>query len=267
MAISSLSFWFGGTQIASGKMDFKQMLTAFFAIFYASFGVAQVLLWGCLLVCLYGNDPACCVRCAAAVCAARVCAPTGCQSPCAPRHPFPSQAQAAFPDLAKAAGACQRVFRILDQQPSAGAPAAGGGGKAATQQPQPGAEVAIQGRVEFRRVAFAYPSRPQRLVLKEFSLAVEAGTSCALVRCYVALAVPLRAGGLRRAVGACWVADFTTCTAPHLLAPTPAPIALPCLARAGGGERHRQVHCAGPAGALLRAAGWDGEKRARGRSG
>ena len=31
-------------------------------------------------------------------------------------------------------------------------------------------------------MAFAYPARPQRLVLKEFSLQVAAGTSCALVR-------------------------------------------------------------------------------------
>lgn len=42
MAISSLSFWFGGTQIAAGNIDFRQMLTAFFSIFYASFGIAQV---------------------------------------------------------------------------------------------------------------------------------------------------------------------------------------------------------------------------------
>ncbi|PRW59338.1 ATP-binding cassette transporter [Chlorella sorokiniana] len=157
MGISSLSFWFGGTQIRAGHIDFKQMLTAFFAIFYASFGIAQ--------------------------------------------------AQTAFPDLAKAAGACQRVFRILDSRPSTGHivalpdpstdPEAATGtkrGKAsagvvpqqtaeggASAAPGAGAEVEIEGRVELRRVAFAYPTRPQRLVLKEFNLAVPAGTSCALV--------------------------------------------------------------------------------------
>ncbi|KAI7841858.1 hypothetical protein COHA_004387 [Chlorella ohadii] len=141
MGISSLSFWFGGTQIRAGHIDFKQ-------------------------------------------------------------------AQTAFPDLAKAAGACQRVFRILDSRPSTGhtvalpdpsadPEAATGGpkrGKAsAGVVPQQagdggalaaggaGAEVEIEGRVELRRVAFAYPTRPQRLVLKEFNLAVPAGTSCALV--------------------------------------------------------------------------------------
>lgn len=39
----------------------------------------------------------------------------------------------------------------------------------------------IQGRIEFKRVDFAYPSRPQCLVLREFSLEVKAGASVGLV--------------------------------------------------------------------------------------
>ena len=83
------------------------------------------------------------------------------------------------------------MFGLLDG-PSADAAGGGtdgnggGGGKAAggAQQraQQAGAEVELSGAVELRRVAFAYPARPQRLVLKEFSLQVAAGTSCALVR-------------------------------------------------------------------------------------
>ena len=79
------------------------------------------------------------------------------------------QAQAAFPDLSKAADAVQRVFRVLDIQPSVDPSSTAG------------VSLELEGRVELRRVAFAYPSRPQRLVLKEFSLTIAAGASCALV--------------------------------------------------------------------------------------
>lgn len=44
-----------------------------------------------------------------------------------------------------------------------------------------GAYLELEGGVELRRVAFAYPHRPDRLVLKEFNLVVPQGTSCALV--------------------------------------------------------------------------------------
>lgn len=39
----------------------------------------------------------------------------------------------------------------------------------------------IEGRIELKKVDFAYPSRPQTLVLREFSLDVKAGTSIGLV--------------------------------------------------------------------------------------
>lgn len=39
----------------------------------------------------------------------------------------------------------------------------------------------IKGRIELKKVDFAYPSRPQTLVLREFSLDVKAGTSIGLV--------------------------------------------------------------------------------------
>lgn len=44
-----------------------------------------------------------------------------------------------------------------------------------------GANLELEGGVELRRVSFAYPHRPERLVLKEFNLVVPQGTSCALV--------------------------------------------------------------------------------------
>jgi ATP-binding cassette subfamily B (MDR/TAP) protein 1 len=166
MAISSLSFWFGGTQIAAGHIDFRQMLTAFFSIFYASFGIAQVrrrvLSWRQLALRCSGFFASCIMH------AHHLHAPPPTHVPPLSCY-IPLQAQAAFPDLSKAADAVQRVFRVLDTQPSVDPSSTAG------------VSVELEGRVELRRVAFAYPSRPQRLVLKEFSLSVAAGASCALV--------------------------------------------------------------------------------------
>lgn len=48
---------------------------------------------------------------------------------------------------------------------------------------QAGAEPLIDGDVELKSVTFAYPTPPGRLLFKEFNIKVQAGTSCALVRC------------------------------------------------------------------------------------
>jgi ABC-type multidrug transport system fused ATPase/permease subunit len=42
LGVTSLGFWFGGTQVGAGKLGFKEMLTANMAVFYAAFGLAQV---------------------------------------------------------------------------------------------------------------------------------------------------------------------------------------------------------------------------------
>ena len=39
----------------------------------------------------------------------------------------------------------------------------------------------IEGRIEFKKVDFAYPTRPECLILQDFSLDVKAGTSVGLV--------------------------------------------------------------------------------------
>jgi ATP-binding cassette subfamily B (MDR/TAP) protein 1 len=39
----------------------------------------------------------------------------------------------------------------------------------------------IEGRIEFKEVGFAYPTRPECLILQDFSLDVKAGTSVGLV--------------------------------------------------------------------------------------
>ncbi|HWL69835.1 MAG TPA: ABC transporter transmembrane domain-containing protein [Geminicoccus sp.] len=72
-------------------------------------------------------------------------------------------------DLQRAAGATERLFELLDTQPAVTAPAS----------PRPIA--ATGGAVRFERVGFAYPSFPDRPVLREFDLDVAPGERVALV--------------------------------------------------------------------------------------
>ena len=73
-------------------------------------------------------------------------------------------------DLQRAAGATERLFELLDQTPQIVAPAA------PLPLPRPSA-----GMVRFERVRFAYPAHPERPVLDELDIAVEPGTTLALV--------------------------------------------------------------------------------------
>ena len=73
-------------------------------------------------------------------------------------------------DLQRAAGATERLFELLDQMPQIVAPAA------PLPLPRPSA-----GMVRFERVRFAYPAHPERPVLDELDIAVEPGTTLALV--------------------------------------------------------------------------------------
>ncbi len=73
-------------------------------------------------------------------------------------------------DLQRAAGATERLFELLDSEPSIRAPA------------QPLALPAeTRGEVRFEAVSFAYPSQPDRLILEELDLVVAPGESVALV--------------------------------------------------------------------------------------
>jgi ATP-binding cassette subfamily B protein len=72
-------------------------------------------------------------------------------------------------DLQRAAGATERLFELLDTQPTVTAPA----------KPRPIA--ATRGAVRFEGVGFAYPSFSDRPVLREFDLDVAPGERVALV--------------------------------------------------------------------------------------
>jgi len=75
-----------------------------------------------------------------------------------------------FGDLQRAAGASERLLELLHTEPDIVAPA----------RPLPLPRPA-QGRIAIEAVTFAYPSRPQRPALVDFSLAIEPGNTVALV--------------------------------------------------------------------------------------
>jgi ATP-binding cassette subfamily B protein len=72
-------------------------------------------------------------------------------------------------DLQKAAGAMMRIDELLQSEPNIAAP------PSPTQLPAP------RGEIRFDHVRFAYPSRPETVVLDDFSLHVKPGETVALV--------------------------------------------------------------------------------------
>lgn len=75
-----------------------------------------------------------------------------------------------YGDLLRASGAAARLSELLAEQPDIAAPA----------HPQPLPEPA-QGRIEFDRVSFRYPTRPEVSALADFDLTVEPGDTVAVV--------------------------------------------------------------------------------------
>ncbi|GIL71759.1 hypothetical protein Vretimale_808 [Volvox reticuliferus] len=83
-----------------------------------------------------------------------------------------AQATMAFPDLANAKSAVQRIFPIIDRKPTIDSFDNTGA------KPDP---ETIRGEIEFMDVRFAYPARPSVIVFNHFSLKVAAGQVTALV--------------------------------------------------------------------------------------
>ncbi|XP_023531116.1 putative ABC transporter B family member 8 [Cucurbita pepo subsp. pepo] len=75
-------------------------------------------------------------------------------------------------DLAKGSAAVASVFEILDRQSLISDPSKDGRGRKLEK---------LKGNIEMKRVDFWYPSRPNNMVLRQFSLEVKAGTSVGLV--------------------------------------------------------------------------------------
>ncbi|KAF7037701.1 hypothetical protein CFC21_048022 [Triticum aestivum] len=75
-------------------------------------------------------------------------------------------------DLAKGSNAVASVFEVLDRKSIS---------PQNSQVEKDNPKSKIQGRIEFKKVDFAYPTRPQCLILQDFSLDVKAGTSIGLV--------------------------------------------------------------------------------------
>lgn len=72
----------------------------------------------------------------------------------------------------QAIGASTRMFELLDREPAI---------PLHSTKEQPQSPVALQGHVALENVSFAYPSRSDVQVLKDFSLVVRPNTTVALV--------------------------------------------------------------------------------------
>ena len=75
----------------------------------------------------------------------------------------------ALPEVAKATGAAKKIFEIMDRKPTVHYQ----GGHRPTTPPL--------GHVSFENVTFAYPSRLNKIILKNFTLRIHAGQQIALV--------------------------------------------------------------------------------------
>ncbi|KAK1592459.1 hypothetical protein Q3G72_025284 [Acer saccharum] len=78
-------------------------------------------------------------------------------------------------DLAKGSTAVAAVFKILDRQSLIPGSSHAGDGTNGSKLDK------ITGKIEMKKVDFAYPSRPENLVLRQFCLEVKPGTSVGLV--------------------------------------------------------------------------------------
>lgn len=81
-----------------------------------------------------------------------------------------SQAQQYFPDVSKGKAATERVFAIVDRKP-----------KIDSSSPDGLLPTSCEGKIELENITFAYPRRPDAIVLKDFSLTIPQGQTLALV--------------------------------------------------------------------------------------
>ena len=73
-------------------------------------------------------------------------------------------------EIQRGAGAMERLAELLHAKPAIDA------GRATSSLPDPG-----RGRIEFEKVGFSYPSRPESAALSDFSLTIEPGETVAIV--------------------------------------------------------------------------------------
>jgi ABC-type multidrug transport system fused ATPase/permease subunit len=74
------------------------------------------------------------------------------------------------PDIAKAKGAGAALFEVIDRVPLINLNE--GTGKTLDK---------LKGKIQFKNVKFAYPTRPEVTVMEKFSLTIKSGTTVALV--------------------------------------------------------------------------------------
>ena len=77
-----------------------------------------------------------------------------------------------FPEVSKAGPAAAKVFKIINRKPLIDASSTEG-----SQLP------VVKGTIKFDDIRFAYPSRPDVIVFKHFTLEIPAGKKVAMVSC------------------------------------------------------------------------------------
>jgi ATP-binding cassette subfamily B (MDR/TAP) protein 1 len=80
---------------------------------------------------------------------------------------------ASAPDLAKASNAAEKIIKLIDSGEASPIDPLSEAGLVCGQSGSTGGSSGL--RIEFRRVSFAYPSRPNVPVLSNFSFVIEAG--------------------------------------------------------------------------------------------
>lgn len=99
------------------------------------------------------------------------------------------QAAPLVQEILKGQAALESLYKIINRQPNIDVSAGGE------------APPSVEGRLEFKAVSFAYPSTPDRLILKQFSISVSAGTWCWV---HVVLGA-LSGQGAVPQVSSCWI--------------------------------------------------------------
>lgn len=95
--------------------------------------------------------------------------------------------QVGFPDLAKASGALQNVFKIVDRK----SPIDPSSSEGVTLDSR-----TVKGDLELQNVMFAYPARPSIMVFNNFCLTIPAGKGLCQQPCLLFILTSSRCAGL-----------------------------------------------------------------------
>lgn len=110
--------------------------------------------------------------------------------------------QVGFPDLAKASGALQNVFKIVDRK----SPIDPSSSEGVTLDSR-----TVKGDLELQNVMFAYPARPSIMVFNKFCLTIPAGKGLCQQPCLLFNLISSRCAGLGKQRSRAYGFGWCTC--------------------------------------------------------